>query len=461
MLSALPALIAFQVLVLAPLGIVALFGLASRLGGRLFGYATVVAWILAPVVALWFFWGGVWPYRDRFHDQVLPNALGLTTIADYTSMILTIVAVYLIVRAIDDRRWDDVVLAGLVTGTLIAVKPSNGYFLIVPVLAFALHRRFAEGVVFFALLLPALVTLTIWKKIGLGYVPLNASPSHVAAAPGSLPTASTLNDYFPFEWDLLRSNFEHLHEMTHDLRVLEVVAVAGLVGLIRRVPAYGITVGAWFATYLLFKGGAAGRAYVDHMSFFRFVLPALPALVLMTVSVVFLFYRRPRRAPVVATPAPPTRVALVAAFLLAVYPLVLVATTHGWSPGRVAKDGRANLLVPVSDGLRATAVADAGSVRLAWRIPPHGSSRVHFQVFRSRGADCALRSSGSRDCLLRMDTAGFTDENTFVDDRPPSAGTTYRIGMLAGWTGLVENADLLVIGPPLRVERVGRAGSSG
>ena len=97
-------------------------------------------------------------------------------------MILALVATYLVVRALDDRRWNDVVLAGLTTGTLIAVKPSNGYYVIAPLLAFAVCRRWREGAVFVALITPALVTLLIWKKIGLGYVPAASSPPAAIAA---------------------------------------------------------------------------------------------------------------------------------------------------------------------------------------------------------------------------------------------------------------------------------------
>ena len=394
MLAALPALVAFQVLLLAPLGVLAMYGLAARLGGRLFGYAAVLAWILAPAVALWYFSGGDRPYSAKLHEFVLPNALGLTTVADYTSMILALVATYLVVRALDDRRWNDVVLVGLTTGTLIAVKPSNGYYVIAPLLAFAVCRRWREGAVFVALITPALVTLLIWKKIGLGYVPAASSPPAAIAASvgGIVPTPPTLNRYFRFDWQTFNSNIDGLRHISRAFWLLEWLVIGGLAGLIRRAPAYGIAIGAWFASYFLFKGGASGLATVNSTSFFRLVMPVFPAFVILALSIVFLLPGVPRRAPVAATPVPPTRLAVVAALALAVYPLVMVATARAWSAGHVAYAPQANLLVPVSNELRATAVVKDGTVRLSWRRPDHHSSRIHFVVFRSAAEDCVERT---------------------------------------------------------------------
>jgi hypothetical protein len=453
MLPALPAIVAFQVLVLAPLGILALYGLAARIGGRLFAYAAVAAWVLAPAIALSFFNAEGLPYRSRAHDLVLPNALGLTSLADYTSMILALVATYLIVRALDDRRWNDVVLAGLTTGTLIAVKPSNGYYLVAPLLAFALSRRWREGLAFFALLVPALVTLAVWKKIGLGTIPALSAPDiRVAAGSGLAPQPASLNRYFPFDWDTFSTNLDQLREVGWSLRLVEWLTIAGILGLVRRAPVYGVMVGAWFTSYLLFKGGASGRASVEQMSFFRFIMPAFPAFVLLALSIVFLVPGTRRRGRVVATPVAPTATALVAALVLAVYPLALVATAKASPAGQTVKDPAHNLLVPVSDELRATATATPDSVKLSWRMPDYGATRVYFRIYRSAGTGCDQVASGAQTCLLRMEPAGVTTRRRFVDWWPPPGEFTYRIGLIAGWTRELRHSDLLLIGPPINVK---------
>ena len=61
--------------------------------------------------------------------------------------------------------------------------------------------------------------------------------------------------------------------------------------------------------------------------------------------------------------------------------------------------------------------------------------------------------SGARDCVLDTTATGYTDSAVFVDRRPATEGITYRIGLLAGWDGTLENADLLLVGPPVRIER--------
>ncbi len=454
MLLGLPAIIVVQLLVLAPLGVLALYGLAARIGGRLFAYAAVVAWVLAPAIALFFFNAEGLPYRSRAHDLVLPNALGLTNLADYASMILALTATYLVVRAIDDRRWNDVVLAGLTTGALIAVKPSNGYYLVAPLLAFAMSRRWHEGIAFSALLVPALVTLAIWKKIGLGTIPALSAPDvRVAGGPAITPTAASLHTYFPFSWGTFSDNLRELQNAGWSLRFLEWLTVAGILGLVRRAPTYGVLIGTWFLAYVLFKGGASGRASADAMSFYRLVMPAYPAFVLLAVSPVFLVPGTKRRRRPAATPTRPTAISLVAVLALAVYPLVLVATATASPPRLTVKDGAANLLVPVVEELRPTSVVvQPDAVRLRWTMPDHGGSRVYFRIYRSAGTGCDPPAERNGPCVLRMEPAGVTYRTKYVDRWPPSGQTTYRIGLVAGWNRNPYDSDLILIGPRFSAE---------
>jgi hypothetical protein len=453
MLAGLPGVIAFQVLVLAPVGVIAMFALAARIGGRLFGYLATVVWILMPLLALWNFNRAGSSYRPKLHDLVLPNALGLTTLADYTSMILALVATFFLVRALDERRWNDVVLAGLTAGTLIAVKPSNTYYLVAPLLAFAVCRRWREGLAFLACLVPVVITLAVWKRIGLGYVPLISSRGvALAYAGGVIPSApSSWHRYYPFDWATLTTNMGSLHEESQWFWVLEWLTVGGLIGLIRRAPVPGLAVGAWFCSYLFFKGGAEGLASVDSTSFFRLVMPAFPAFTLICVSVVFLVPGIPRRRLAPAVPAQPTRLALVAVLALAVYPLLLVATAQAWPPGRVVKQDADNLLVPVSSSLAAHVFVQPDAVHLWWQ-PDGNPSHVAYEIFRSGGVGCTERTSGARDCVLDPASAGITRSSQYVDRWPPAGVLTYRIGLLAGPAeGDPGSSDLILVGPPVRV----------
>jgi hypothetical protein len=93
---------------------------------------------------------------------------------------------------------------------------------------------------------------------------------------------------------------------------------------------------------------------------------------------------------------------------------------------------------------------------------------VHYQVWRSEperpaadrrpppvleGLRCR-DEGGAIDCAVEMDLLGTTDATTFVD-RPPPGRWVYRVGLLAGWRGEPETADLFVVSGPATVD-VGR-----
>jgi hypothetical protein len=451
-LAALPAIVLLQVLVLAPIGVVVMYALGGRIGGRLFGYLVVVAWIVSPVVAIWWFTGGGTEPPD-LRNLVVPNTLGLSPIGDYASMILALVATWLVVRALDDRRWNDVVFAGLAAGALIAVKPSNAYFLLAPLVAFAAARRWREGLVFFALLVPPLVTLAVWKEIGLGTIPIASPPASVlAAGTGIAPSPTNLDRYFLFDWKTFSDNLGGLREDSRLFSLLVVATIAGLVGIVRRAPIPGITVATWFLAYLLFKGGAEGRAGVHDTTFFRLVMPGYPAFVLIGVSVVFLVPRVRRRTVHRAIPARPTLAALLVAVVVLAYPLGMVGTAHAWPEGTIVSQHISNVLVPVSSKLRPRVRVGPDAVRLSWR-PVRGPTRVFYRVFRSGIFGCMnfVETTDSRECEIDDAAVGFTALSRFEDQEPLPGYNTYRVGLYAAWTGKVENADLLLVGPPVTV----------
>ena len=459
MLVGLPGLVLFQVLVLAPLGVVTMYALASRIGGRLFGYAATLVWILAPPIVLALFRSfGEPPFDDKVHDLVFPNAMGLTTLADYTSMILALASTFFVLRAIEDRRWDDVVLAGLSAGLLLAVKPANGYWLAVPLVAFAARRRWREGLVFAGCLVPALITLTIWKKIGLGYIPA-AAPETRRVAMGATAVPVSLRQYELLDWDVVKANFWWLSDATRGFEAMLLLWIVGMVGLIRRIGLPGLMITTWCLVYLFFKGGAAGRASVENTSAFRLVIPSYPAFVLLLVAGAFVIVSaallvpwQPRRTRAAAVPMPPTRVSVVAAVVLAAYPFLFIVTTSGWGADRVAKDTYANTLFPVSNELRPVATVEKDGILVSWRRPRSRGTHVYFELFRSTtGNDCNLRTSGARDCYLAPTDGVFTTQTHYLDRRPAGPVVSYRVAMRAGWAGDLPNSDILMAGPPVVV----------
>ena len=111
-LQALPALVVVQVLVLGPLALLCVYGIAAQIGGRLLGYWAALLWVIAPFAAIPLF---VDRYHERWTEQFLPQALGLTAMADFPSMVLVLAAALFVVRSLAPGRVPDAVLAGLLS----------------------------------------------------------------------------------------------------------------------------------------------------------------------------------------------------------------------------------------------------------------------------------------------------------------------------------------------------------
>ena len=180
LVSALPAIILFNALVLLPLGVLCMYGIGERIGGRLFGYWTALLWIVIPFVGIRYALHG---YHQKWTELTLPQLLGLGAMSDYPSMIALVVGAYLCLRAVDERHWIWAAAAGFAVGYAIAVKPSDSVFLVAPVLLFVLVRL--RALVPFALgLVPCLAALTFWKVRGQGNLPWRTTEEAHAVALG-------------------------------------------------------------------------------------------------------------------------------------------------------------------------------------------------------------------------------------------------------------------------------------
>jgi len=108
--QALPPLVVLQVLVLGPIAILCVYGIASHIGGRLLGYWAAFLWVIAPFTAIPLF---VDRYHERWTEQFVPQALGLTAMSDFPSTVLVLASALFLVRSLDPGRLTDAVLAGL------------------------------------------------------------------------------------------------------------------------------------------------------------------------------------------------------------------------------------------------------------------------------------------------------------------------------------------------------------
>jgi hypothetical protein len=450
LVSALPALVLFNTVVLLPVALLCMYGIGARIAGRLFGYLAALLWIVIPYLGIVFVEVG---YHQKYTELTLPQVVGLTSVPDFPATVALILSAYLCLRALDSARWEIGALAGLAAGYSIAMKPSNALFLVAPGLLLVVERwrsllAFAAGVA------PSVVLLALWKYRGLGELAAApAQPVRLASGPGSL--LRRIHQPRLNSWSHLHQVLLGFREHFWISRVIEWLPVAGFVGLLARSRRGVLLVGTWFIVYLVAKATYI-PASIDDASFFRIMLPSFPAYVLLAASIVLLVPgARARPAPV--QPDRPGRrltVAVVVAFVVfAAVPFgVIAAVPRLHDQGHLAVR-TPDTLIPVSGDVQ-TVVAD-GAVRLRWHGLKPSTARTFYHVLRSNGpqADvgCAGRVNGSADnCVLAAQSIATTRATTFMDH--PGPGTwRYRIGVAANWLNDPKLGDLYVVTKPAEV----------
>jgi hypothetical protein len=471
-LSGLPAIVLLNTIVLLPVALLAVYGIASRIAGRVFGYWAALLWVAVPYIAipLW-----VQRYHGKYVEQTLPQTFGMTPLADFPSMVLLLVGAYLIFRALDTRGWREPDLAGLVLGFALCVKPSNAIFLFPAGLALLLARRWRQLIFGGAALAPGLLLLVLWKQRGLGQLPLFASGGggdHAVAAIGvplpSDPLAS-ISRYVHIDWTHLRQNRDSLREFFWAVRPLEWVPIAALLALGRRSWPKAVLITGWFAAFLIVKGTAAD-SNVEDASFFRLMMPSFPAFVLLLAAIPLLV---PKLGQTIAARFPPAtgttwrlnRAIVACGALFVLIPLVVLAATRPQAGPKTVKNDAQHTSIPVSGGLRLSARPAGGRTTLSWTAPYHGSVGVFYTVLRSKpkypdptnpdkrtvleGVACRPRLHGSsQDCHLFMRRVGATKTQRWTD-RPPPGRWTYRVALSANWLNDPTRGDMLLVSKPV------------
>jgi hypothetical protein len=442
LLSGSPVIVILQALVLVPLTVVLVWLVADRLFGRLYAWGAASLWIAAPLLLVW----GMrrHDYRVQFEQNFLaPHVYGLTDMADFPSVLLTLACAWATLRALDSDRTEDWLFAGLVAGLAIGMKPANAFFLVGVVVLLALSRRARGAIVFAAALVPALVVLVIWKQRGLGDLPLLAAGQvHEAAGP---IVAAGPTTYVPWDPHHLRSELRDLMEVFWSVRLLEWVALAGVVAAIRRAPARGAFVAVWFVMFCVVKG-SSNQASVTTTSYFRLTEPGFPAFVLVAAALAYLVpHRAPRRDSTAPRPLPRWALGLTAV-AGAVVPLALVLALRPQPSG--ASTARAidhQTEAPISAALAAT--SSGGTLR--WRPMDGHGAHVQYVVYRvdPDSGGCTAPTSGAHECLFAGTAVGVTRESTFR----VQPGATYRVAAAANYLDEQNGGDLMLLGPPVTV----------
>jgi hypothetical protein len=458
--QALPVLVVLNVLVLGPIALCCLYGIASRIGGRLLGYWAALLWVIAPYAAIPLF---VERYHEKWTEQFLPQATGLTAMADYPSMVVVLAAAFFVTRSLTPQRLLDAALAGLLLGAAGGLKPPNLLLGFGAALAYVIARRWREAAAFGGALVVGLLMLAFWKQRALGTLPVFAL-QEVRLAAGATPMALDLNlhRYLQLDLDHWRLQMAQLREFFFSPRLAQWAPLAGLLAVVRarRSAIAGLLAG-WLAAFILVKGFNE-NADIQANTFWRLLMPAWPAYLLLLASIPLLvptLIRRlsPRLAPPTDT-AVRGRWVVVALVLTILVPAAATAASSRVSPPTpaiVPITASGNILTPVDKGIEVTAESARKALRLTWSDGPW-NARVFYRIYQSTRPDgdllCTTSNSQTWVCYLYGEQIGTTRDHSFlVPNAPP--GATYRIGVGTNWANDPELGDIFVFSPPVSTPR--------
>ncbi len=454
----LPPLVLAQVLVLGPIALLCVYGIASQIGGRLLGYWASLLWVVAPFAAIPLF---VDRYQERWSEQFLPQALGLTAMADFPSMVMVLAAVLFVVRSLTPSRLADAAMAGLLMGAAAALKPPNLLVVVGAGLAYAVARRWREGLVCGAAIVPALLVLLLWKVRGLGEVPALALEEARLAAASVVPLAElNLDRYLDLDFEHWRTQMNELREFFWSARVAQWAPIAGLVAVLRakRWPIAAL-LGGWLAAFLVVKGFSP-RASIQANTFWRLLMPAWPAYLLLFASIPLLVPTLIRRLGDRVRPLPTRSVSLrwpaVVLVATVAIPAVAIAasTPLGLPPTKaILQDFESgNILTPVDEAVVLRTERTESGRRLTWTRGSSWRAGVFYRVYRHDGPDedteCFRSGGVAIYCFMRGTPIGTTRDLTFEDDSPPPTAT-YRIGVGTNWVDDPEFGDVFAFTPPV------------
>jgi len=454
----LPPLLLLQVLVLGPVALLCVYGLAERIGGRLLGYWASFLWVVAPFAAIPLF---VDRYQERWAENFLPQALGLTAMSDFPSMVLVLGSAYFLVRSLSAPALTDALLGGLLLGAAAGMKPPNLLMGAGAALAYLIARRWRAGLAFGLAVLPGLLVLAYWKERGLGRLPvLSFQETQLAAGAALAALDLDLERYFDLDLDHWLKQMDYLREFFWSPRLAQWAPFAGLLAVVRvRRAAIAGLLGGWLGAFLLVKGFSP-RADIQANTFWRLLMPAWPAYLLLFASIPLLVptlarrlgdrLRSPESVPLA------WKWAAVAAALLVAVPAVAIAASTPVENGGDAvfqEDVGNFILTSVDDGVRLRVEGEDGGRRLDWSSGGPWRADVFYRVYRKdgRGSDVSCtHADGSRaaNCVLLGKPIATTRSTEFVDPDPVKEAT-YRIGVGTNWLNDPEQGDVFAFSPPV------------
>ena len=323
-------------------------------------------------------------------------------------------------------------------------------------------RRWRGGVIFALALTPSVLVLAFWKDKGLGYIPA-VSPEEIRLA-SSVALSVDLDRYVELDFDHWQRQMDHLREFFWSARVAQWAPIAGALAVLRvgRTPIAALLAG-WLAAFLVVKGFSP-RADIQANTFWRLLMPAWPAYLLLFASIPLLVPTVARRLG--ERLAPPTEprisrrwIGVVAIATVLVPAAATVASSPiepPAPPALVQESGTATILTPVDTSIALAATPTEAGTQLAWTVPDAWRADVFYRVYRSDGSDpdtvCTTEANVSWSCYLKAEAIGTTRDLTFLD---PSLlpRATYRVGVGTNWADDPDQGDVFVLSPEVVATR--------
>jgi len=468
LVSALPAILLFNVLVLMPIAFVSIYGIGERIGGRLFGYWCALLWVIVPIIGIKYADAG---YHQRYTELLLPQSFGLSVMSDFPAMVVLAAAAYFTLRAVQDEMPVDGVVAGLLAGIALGIKPSNAPFFVGAALALLAARRWRGIVAFGAGVLPSVVALAAWKGFGEGNVPLfsnGAGAAQVAAGSHTpvLALGLNLHKYVSFDWHWFQvEQLDSLRDHFWSARVLEWLAIAGMLGLLRKSRPAGLLFGGWMFANIFVKWGAQSHGgTIDNSNILRMSIFTIPAALMLIAGTLFLFPGLPQKLP--RGPRRPwgthrIRLGLAAGLvtLFAIVPVALAAALP-----KLKNSDQLVYYTQSGVSLSAPFTVDAswhpnlsrtgGSVIVQWPRLHSIGGHMNYVVFRApvnATVTCDVTGGGAQ-CRLLGTIVYYSDTVTGYEDHPGKGVWQYRIGAKASWLDQATQGDVYVVGTPIDVK---------
>jgi hypothetical protein len=457
-LVGLPAIVAFQFLILLPLALVAFYALVQPLLGRRAAYGAAALWVVLPYALIPLFDER---YYDRWVEQLLPQMLGLTVMADFPSLVAVLGAGAFLVRGLIGRSPVDVAAAGILTGVAIGVKPANAAFVPAALLALALGRRWRDGAAYVVAIAPFVSLLAVWKFRGTGVLPLLSLDEVRLVVGPALAGAIDLRSYVNVDWGQLAANRLQIREFFFSLRLVEWLPLAGTIALARRSVPVAALVAGWLVVFVVVKGSVP-QSTVESGSFFRLLMPSYPALLALVAALPLLvpgFLRSRTVATATVRPLRPRALAALAAAALVPSTAAIALTSPVEGPS-VLQHYTDYTLLPVDPAFELRASRLGSEVHLDWDEPPTAGTRAFYTIFRVR-RDVDIRCGGYGEsqaaCVFDSDQIAYSRRTRFVDRHADLETYTYRVGLSANWRDYPAIGDVVLLSQPALVPPARRA----